>query len=389
MRAGAGLLKCVQLVTLVSFAPPQGCLAFAHRVGAGLVKQGPLVTKQMFPKMFPTSYRDLRSNGMAPSSSRGACSAAQVPMQLTVRCPMIDSVFLILFGKEGGESRTMAFLNDVLYPDKKDDRIEELQLLDQTDEEKERNNERAMFFVILVEAHCRTVSGKQFIIEIQRPSCKTVWITYVSRELLHLSKHIPSQHGQSIQSAASSDKLLPVKVVTILEFDPKEEFLKNPADVIIEWDVREKVTSQVGTNVVSWSCICLARFNPQDNSSVGEKSRAWLSLLKQNDHARVELTNELVANDPTIKGAYQRIAYEARPAERSKDSDLQGLVECKDAFLFGKAEAEAKAKAKAKVDVEIAQAMLKSDFCVEQVAHLTGLSEPDVHVLKEQLEQQQ
>mmetsp|Transcript_15971 Transcript_15971/g.38162 ORF Transcript_15971/g.38162 Transcript_15971/m.38162 type:complete len:350 (+) Transcript_15971:61-1110(+) len=314
--------------------------------------------------------------------SRGA--GANIPHFLTIRDPKIDSVFKILFGEEGGESRTMAFLNSVLYSDKEDDRIEEIQLLDRTMNSMDPRNERVLYFDILLEARCRTSSGKRFVIEMQRQSSNAAaerWISYGARELLELSKRV--QQDESIASTAYYDKLLPVKVVTILDFTPTEDFLKNDADVIVEWDIREKKTSQVVSNILSWSFICLHRFNPQNDHSVGAKSRAWIVLLKQKDWARVELTDELVANDATITQAYERIAFLTPEEERQADksADLQRLVASKDAGLLEEGEARGKTK--------IAEAMLKSNMSVEQVAQFTGLSDVDVQVLKEQLEQKQ
>eukprot|EP00961_Rhodomonas_salina_P266538 3602731-Rhodomonas_salina.1 len=46
--------------------------------------------------------------------------------------------------------------------------------------------------------------------------------------------------------AARAFQMRPTRrVVTILEFNPTQEFLKNAADVIVEWDIQEKATSQI------------------------------------------------------------------------------------------------------------------------------------------------
>eukprot|EP00961_Rhodomonas_salina_P040189 540105-Rhodomonas_salina.1 len=98
----------------------------------------------------------------------------------------------------------------------------------------EPQNDRVLYFDVLVEARCSASSGKRFIIEMQRQSSYAA----VERELLYLSKRV--QQNKSIPSAAYWDELLPVKVLTILEFAPTTEFLKNNEDVIVEWDIREK-----------------------------------------------------------------------------------------------------------------------------------------------------
>eukprot|EP00961_Rhodomonas_salina_P203638 2747805-Rhodomonas_salina.4 len=183
---------------------------------------------------------------------------AQVPKRLTVRDPKIDSVFRFCLVRKEERTELWLFFKDVVYPDKKD-RIEELQLSDRSNDTLEPRNERVLYLDSWREhaaarhlgndssSKCR---GRAPML-LQRGGSPMVRVaaqsfqTYSARQVhlfgCLLGRASPSQgrDNPGVQSQATVS----------------EERRRRDCS---EWDIREKVTSQVVTNLLSWSIVCLA-----------------------------------------------------------------------------------------------------------------------------------
>ena len=122
-----------------------------------------------------------------------------LPKKVTMRDARSDATFKILFG-EGGEHRTISFINAVLQPTKREDRVSSIEVLDST---LNSIDDRQVHFDVGLEYLCDTVGGKRFIVEMQRARERghtDRWVYFCARELGRIGK----QNYERIQARRTS-----------------------------------------------------------------------------------------------------------------------------------------------------------------------------------------
>ena len=246
-----------------------------------------------------------------------------LPMDATVRDVRYDETFKILLGEEGREHRPISFLNAVFAPKVTDDKIKEIKYLDGS-----LNSavDRTLHFDVKIEALCETFNGHRFIIEMQKariPGHMNRWVYYGARELAMVGERnykraleIKNSEDRKKAHARHYQRLDPVKVITLLDFDNEVAAgeLCNGKDVIVHWDICERGSKNISSNLLSWTYVMLPRFlktlkknDPLDFR--GRPLEAWLYLMTREDEEQVRVTANMTNNDPALAEGFHRIAH--------------------------------------------------------------------------------
>ncbi len=247
-----------------------------------------------------------------------------LPMDVTVRDVRYDETFKILFGEEGGEGRTISFLNAVLKSELQDDYIESIKFLDGT-----MNSavDRTIHFDVKVEATCTTHKGNRFIIEMQKariPGHTNRWVYYGARELSQMGERnykkalaIVEKEERKKAHRAHYRALDPVKVITILDFDEPvtQREMHNSQDLLVHWDICERVSKEIASPLLSWTYVMLPRFKREFATQLQQRDfsddplGAWLFLMTREDEEKVRVTDELVARDKHVAEGFHRVSH--------------------------------------------------------------------------------
>jgi hypothetical protein len=179
-----------------------------------------------------------------------------------MRNPRFDAAFKIIFGEVGAERRTMGFLNAIPGLTDKD-QIEGIEILDPGIVALDQND-RTVFVNVLVRARCTTMSGRIFVIEMQKepfPRHSNRWIYYSARHLIQFGASMhrkikeEKKADQHLPKKPSYDlyrRLEPVKVVTVLDFEPTADPLQNARDIVVHGDIKERTTNALASELLSW-----------------------------------------------------------------------------------------------------------------------------------------
>lgn len=325
------------------------------------------------------------------------------PMEAVVRDVRYDETFKILLGEEGGEHRTISFLNAVLNPKaKKDQMIQSIKFLDGS---LTSAIDRTLHFDVKVEGLCKTYNGQRFIVEMQKatiPAHTNRWVYYGARELAAMGERNyrrsieePNKEAEQSAQRAHYQRLDPVKVVTILDFDyPKtREELRNVDDILVHWDICERSSKDVASQLLSWTYVILPRFeaklNKQKHKSGSLDFRdkpldAWLYLMTRQDEEKVMVTPNLVAKDMALAEGFYRVSH-------LSPNELESLRAGQMAYMsrmareveeFNKGKTEGKIEGEKAAKIEIARNLKSMNLSVEQIKAATGLTEAEINDLK-------
>ena len=175
------------------------------------------------------------------------------PFEATVRGFRFDKTFKILLGEN--EARTMSFLNAVLELSD-ENRIMKISFMDGSTP---GLHNRSITFAPKILAKCHSYSGHIFIVEMQKARHKgdtNRWIYYGARELFKMG-------GNKYEETTTDEfyvSLCPVKVITIMDFDVPDGDLQNTEDFLVHWDITERSSKIIASNLLSWTYIILPRF---------------------------------------------------------------------------------------------------------------------------------
>ena len=232
-------------------------------------------------------------------------AAYEFPFRAIMRGANFDKTFKIILGEN--KVRTMTFLNAVL-------KLSETERIKEIDFMNVSTADRSIRFDVKIEAKCQSYSGHTFIVEMHR--LKHIrhlnrWIYYGAKELCKIGE-ITYARTNSVEFYSS---LCPVKVITIMDFEDAE--LKNSEGYLIHWDITERSSKQIASNLLSWTHIILPRFEKglqgippnQRNNFTGKPLEAWLNLFTMKDREEVTVTNEMTADDGPLAEAFHRLSH--------------------------------------------------------------------------------
>jgi predicted transposase/invertase (TIGR01784 family) len=318
-----------------------------------------------------------------------------LPMEAIVRDVRYDETFKILLGEEGAEPRAVSFLNAVFQPKTDEDRIKDIRYLDGT---MHSVVDRTLHFDVKIEGLCETFAGQRFIVEMQKariPSHTNRWVYYGARELAAMGERnyrkALAQASSELRTKAHKEhyqRLDPVKVVTILDFDtPKTgEELKNNHDILVHWDIRERQSKDIATPLLSWTYVLLPRFAATlpENARLDFRGRpleAWLYLMTRDDKEKVMVTQELVSEDDALAEGFHRLSHLTEAEAEGLHAGQVAFASRLDRELEKFEEGEKKGEKKAKI--EIAREMLTDNVTLSTIVRYTGLSIDDIEALRE------
>ena len=183
-------------------------------------------------------------------------------------------------------------------------------------------------------------------------------------------------------------KLLPVKVVTIFDFETPHSDLCNKNDVVVNWNICEQRSKSMASRQLSWTFVILPRFVeeikslPEPHDFTGNLLGAWLYLLTRTSKEKVQVTEKLVAGCQEISGAFRRISHlRLRDEQHAKATQLGFQDDFKeDDFM------KARAKGKTEAKIEGAVNLIKENKPTELIVKCMGLSVDVVARLKRKLE---
>jgi hypothetical protein len=116
------------------------------------------------------------------------------------------------------------------------------------------------------------------------------------------------------------DKIKPVKVIAILNFEPggKADELQNDKDVVVHGDLAErKSKSIIKPLLMSLTYVVLPRFEKilgaqRALNFTGDPLAEWLYLMTRAEGGKVNVTRELVAEDDAVADGYRRLSHLSR-----------------------------------------------------------------------------
>ena len=318
-------------------------------------------------------------------------------MDVIVRDVRYDETFKILFGEEGGENRTISFLNAVLSSELHDDLIESIKFLDGT-----MNSavDRTIHFDVKVEATCTTFNGNRFIIEMQKariPGHTNRWVYYGARELSQMGERnykkalaIIGQEERKKAHRAHYRALDPVKVITILDFDEPitQREMKNGRDLLVHWDICERESKEIASPLLSWTYVMLPRFKQVfarqldaldfSNDPLG----AWLFLITRDDKEEVRVTEQLVAKDRYLAEGFHRVSHltdgEAEALHQGKMAFLSRMSREDEKYAEGEAKGLVKGRAEGKAEGEVTGRIAKTREMVTRMLRRGKMTEPEI-----------
>jgi predicted transposase/invertase (TIGR01784 family) len=243
------------------------------------------------------------------------------PFEATVRDVRFDKTFKILLGEN--EARTMSFLNAVLGLSG-ENRIMNISFMNGSTPEL---HNRSISFDLKIEAKCHSYSGHIFIVEMQKARHKghtNRWIYYGARELFKMggNKYEETITGEFYVS------LCPVKVITIVDFDVPDDDLRNTEDYLVHWDITERSSKIIASDLLSWTYIILPQFTKQlakepTSDFTGKLLEAWLNLFTMKDQATVMVTPEMTAHDAPLAAAFLRVSRLEKHEIDAVDEDIK------------------------------------------------------------------
>jgi hypothetical protein len=265
-------------------------------------------------------------------------SLQQLPTDVVVNSPRYDKTFKILLGEEGGENRTISFLNAVLGLKTETEQIQSVRLLKDT---LPSADVREIQFDVRIEATCETYKGDRFIVEMQL--AKTAghigrWIYYGARDLsasiTNTLKRRSKQVGDSetlgpcnVTNITFYERLKPVRVIVIMGFEPAGNFGdKDEDEWIMDAGLFFRRTGKELSDLLSFTFVILPRFsealeklrnlNQKKPGSTKEPPGfdngnlvGWLKLLTRKHKEPVHVTLDLVAGDEALADAYYRLGH--------------------------------------------------------------------------------
>ena len=95
--------------------------------------------------------------------------------------------------------------------------------------------------------------------------------------------------------------------------------MKNTQDTIVHWDISERQSKNISSQLLSWTYVVLPRFQKPhgQNPTFENPLDAWLYLLTRDKDEEIKLTDGLIASDSAIGSGFRRLAR-LTPQEREK-----------------------------------------------------------------------
>ena len=326
------------------------------------------------------------------------------PFYVTMNDARYDTTFKVLFGQN--EKRVASLLNSILRPEPK----EQITTLKFLDPNRVAIKDRTIIFDVSIQCECETLSGHRYIVEMQKAHVRGYsnrWIYYGSRELVDMGQ-ILSQNMKAPEGEDEDRKnhtlrgfyknLVPVKVVTIFDFEPPHSELCNKDDVVVHWNICEERSKNVASKLLSWTFVILPRFLkemnllPQPPDFTGNILGAWLYLLTRTNKEKVVVTEKVVAGCQEISGAFRRISHLRREEKRQlrdeQDAEAMqlGLQDDIKEDYFNMGNAKGKIEGKLESKMEGAVNLIKENQPIELIVKCMGLSVDVVTELKRTLE---
>jgi predicted transposase/invertase (TIGR01784 family) len=317
-----------------------------------------------------------------------------LPTKVEVREVKRDTTFKVVFAEPGAEPRVISFLNAVFQPESDLDKIKSIRFLGT---ELPSKQGRHLRFDFKVEGMCETYAGNRFIVEMQKDTGSYAhtnrWIYYGARELVSMGRALHEERNVLRDSQARKqagrtyyERLKPVRVVTILGFDPYKTLLNQQKNVVY-WDICERDSKHIASSLMSWAYVILPRFKETILTAGSlnldfrnDPLSAWLYLLTREDRTEVEVTPELVANDAALAQAYLRLSQLSDDEEQRLIDEQNDEEEAEQMQL--QAVQTAKNEGKMEGKMELARNMLADREPLEKIIKYTGLSQDQIESLR-------
>lgn len=293
--------------------------------------------------------------------------------------PFTDTGFKLIFGEKNKESGILKeFLNDLFEGQPDFENIEEIEYLNN---ERTRKNDSDR--TIIYDVYCRTQSGRQFIVEMQRQS----QVHFVSRAIYYVSRAIVEQTSFSYDQLYNKWKyeLFPVVGVFFCDFH-----VKGLEDKLVH-HIRlcDTETGKPVSDKMCYTFIQLPLFNKSAEECTTEFDK-WIFTLKN-----MPLMENLSFTERDVFNRLATIGNVAAlpPAERAAyERDVKWAIDYNSTIHAAQLEGEAKGMAKgmsegmakgisqgiaqgiAKGIATVAKNLLKTGLTVEQISAATGLS---------------
>lgn len=198
---------------------------------------------------------------------------------------------------------------------------------------------RSVSFDIKIEAKCLSYSGLIFIVEMQKARQKN----HTNRCIFYGARELYKMGGNKFEGTLSNEyyvRLCPVKVITIVDFDVKDD-LQNTEDYLVHWDIAERSSTKVASNLLSWTFVVLPQFTKRlakepTTDFTGRPLEAWLNLFTMTDQATVMVTPEMTAHDAPLADGFRRVSQlnkdeiEAIEIDSMAQADLWGVMAAKE-----------------------------------------------------------
>ena len=255
--------------------------------------------------------------------------------KLRVRDPRFGTTFKVLFGES--KERTISFLNAV-YSFTGDDAIikVDIEFTNVVDAEIKGFGRSVIFDV-----KCYDRAGRYFIISMQKGNHEGYFeraVYYGDRQLVSAANTMwqdnKEQYDNDVKVKGKTNSInknditefyknIPqVRVLSILDYIQFENY----DDYASSYHITRKKDGSAGTDIISWDLIELPKFCVQEPELKTTMDR-WLYLLNRRDDEVIELTDNILGNDPGITSAYKRLSMLSKEELSSLERDIKSFLD--------------------------------------------------------------
>ncbi len=303
--------------------------------------------------------------------------------------PKNDWAFKQVFGQEKNKKILISFLN-AIFRDVEEE-IEDVSFL-----KVETDTEIITLRQSIVDVLCKTIDGRQFIVEMQRASDTG----FIQRAVEYASRVYLNQ--RNINKKEKNDKgsykqMRPVIFLAIMEktlFPKKEEYLSHH-------QFRDIVTGERDIKEMSFSFLELSKFHKHFNELKDDIDK-WAYFLKKAKHIKAERLEEILKGGTIFGEAYRVLEratytpeqlleytrYELKEEEiETRISDAKNIGRA-EGEKIGRAEGEKIGRAEGekigikKEKLEIARNLIVMGLQDDQIMQATGITAEEIKKLR-------
>ena len=280
---------------------------------------------------------------------------------------MVDVAFKRVFGQQASKELLIALLNSVLP---------ELNITDLTYLNVEKPGSWRKAKKIVFDVLCDIGDGSKVIIEMQ-----VVHVDHFRDRIIYYTSHeILSQHKEGDQEY----KLLPIYVVSFVNFNLEHEFIK-PGQIVWKYSLREDESHEKMSDALHYTFVELGRFNKTEPELANDEERFYFcikhihELKKRPENIAGEIFEKLF--EKAKVAAMSEREYRNYLASMTTEADIRIAMNSAENRGRNEGLEQGRAEGEAQKALAIARNLKVAGMSSQAIAQATGLSLEEVEGL--------